>query len=189
MNAGEYAKEKGIPLKDVLDQFGLTHHKQKIPEGENMEAGEKGAEETVEQKPAQPEVAMPRRRANEEDGTVKFYWRDGKNLTFTVKGGVVNGTQESGRFYKTDKSVIRLDPNADRKAIAYLRQHPANEANGGKEFGEFDATKMAASEKGSMIDRLMAMDVGALAAMTGGGVAATRKSKGQLISEILGLKG
>lgn len=180
MNAGEYAKENGLPLQDVLAQFGLTHHKQKIPEGESKMDGEV---QVVEPVVVQEEVKKP------SDGIVRFYWRDGRNTTFTIRGDIVNGVQQNGRFYKTEKSVIRLHEKADAKAINYLRAHAGNEANGGKDFGEFDAAKLELTEKGSMIDKLMALDIKTLAQMVGGGVAATRRSKGQLISEILGLKG
>jgi hypothetical protein len=187
MNASEYAKANDVPLKEVFEKFGLTHHKQVIPE----DALEDQAQISDLIQPEGLEVPKPREpeaKKRKEPEVVTFYWRDNKNQSFTIKGEVVGGVQGNGQFYKSDRSVLRLNATDDRKAIAYLRQHHGNEANGGRDFGEYKIEEMENSEKGSAIDRLMALDHRTLAEMAGGGVA-IRRTKGQLIAEILGLKG
>jgi hypothetical protein len=182
MNASEYSKVNNMPLSDVFAKFGLTHHKQIVPDTD-AEIPEFVQPEEVIQVEVKPKVAK-----HKEPETVIFYWRDNKNQSFTIKGEVVGGVQGNGQFYKSDRSVLRLNAADDRKAIAYLRGHKGNEANGGRDFGEYKLEEMEGSEKGSAIDRLMSMDQRTLAEMAGGG-AAIRRTKGQLIAEILGLKG
>lgn len=157
---------------------------------------EKKSPAEPEEAPAPAEVAEAPKSVN--TGMVTFYWRDGKNITFSVKQGegseLVNtpsgvvSVAHDGMFYKTKDSVIKLEKKVDAKAIAYLRAHKGNEANGGREFGEFDNSKVESSDKGATLEKLMSLDVKTLANMAGGGIAATRKPKGQLISEIMELK-
>jgi hypothetical protein len=158
MKASQYAKLTGKETAEVLEMFGLTHHAQSIPDG--VELPEEPAAEV---KPV-------------EKDDITFYWRDGRNASFLA----------NGKLYKSENSILRLSLKKDGPAIAYLKQHKTNNANGGIEFGEFEIDSSGKSD-GSAIDKLLAMDVKTMASMLGR--AYNGESRGVLIGELLGLKG
>ena len=182
MKVSEYAKQNGLSTQEAMEKFGLTHHAQNVPEEVIiMNTEEEVAAEAPEVKPE------PKKDKKKEKGVVTFYWREGKNATFTVAGEVIGGVQQNGTFYKSERSVLRLDEKADAKAIAKLRGGKGNEANGGTEYGEFDISDLPKSEEGTTMDKLMSMSIESLAALAG--VSQYGTTKGKLICEIMGLKG
>lgn len=173
MNASQYAKENGLELSEVFAKFGLTHHKQNVPEEQKEDTMENEAVEAVEKV-----EEKPIEKVKKETEHVLFYWKEGKNATFSC----------NGKLLKSQRSSIRLDRKKQAAEIEFLRKHKTNEANGGNEFCEMDI-KNGTSSLGDSIDELMLLSVETLANMVGGKVADFAKSKGVLIGEILDLKG
>lgn len=177
-----FALMKEETLRKAIQEKRAPSESFTPPEDEPVSELSKGpAALEVAKAPAKKPVAR-------KETVVTFYWRDNKNMSFTVKGQVVGGVQQPGTFYKSDRSVLRLNPDTDLSAMNYLRAHAGNECNGGRDFGEYKLEDFEASEKGTMLDKLMALDTKTLVEMVGGGVAMYR-SRGHLIAEILGLKG
>lgn len=132
----------------------------------------------------EPEVKAPEKKQ------VVFFWKDKRNLSFSVPTimGADKRIVKEGSFYMSENSVLRLNVGVDDEAIEILRKHRGNEANGGNAFAEMDSLVPKDKDQGTNLDKLMALEINTLANMVGGAVADFRKSKGQLITEILAQK-
>ena len=128
-------------------------------------------------------TAPPENEPVEDSQKVIFYWAKGQEYQFfiPVKGDLPN------IFYKTEKSVLTLNPDIanDAKAIKILNGMRQNEKNGGSGFKQLDSLESAHDEVGKSIDDLMLLTIPTLAKMSGLGIEADRMSKGELIAQIL----
>lgn len=121
-------------------------------------------------------------KAKSKPTNVVFYWRRWHSPRFLIKSGGKN------LRYSAKNNILSLNPEKDADMIAYLRARADNEANGGVEFAELDVRQVEGSNLGAQMDKLYGMDTQALAALVGGGVKNSRKTKGELISMILELE-
>ena len=184
MNVAEYAKEKGVTNKEVMAQFGLTHHLQKVPEAEETKT--EGVEMVeAEVKKEVPEFVQPEevvevkpvaRKPVKKDAV--FCWHNKRNATFNIK----ESPDKPGVFVKTANSILKTGEDA---VISFLRSHKGNAANGGNVFIEMKDDKPASNT----LDQLLRLDDKTLAEMIGGGIANRMKSKGTLIAEIMKIQG
>ena len=163
------AEAKALGIKGA-HLSGVENLKARIAEAKETKEPEVKAEAKTE-KPAKKSEAI-------------FFWKDNQEFSFIVPGDIVDKVQEPGQFYKTTKSVLKLDLVTDAKAIKKLRSHKKFNLA----FGELGSLKDVETDMGKSIDKLMALDIKTLANMVGGTVADTRKSKGTLIAEILANK-
>ncbi len=176
------AEELGVPPMVIKTSLGLAPTTPGATELTDDQADSLRA--NADDYAGQPEVEAPVKKAKEkkDDPIVVFYWPRGENYQFFV---MTEGADTPNKFYKTEKSVLRLDKTSafDAKAIAFLDAHKGNKANGGKLFSRNNSVQ--SQSKGETIDELMALNEDTLAQMAGLGRDGARLSKGTLIAKII----
>ena len=171
------AKDEGIKSWHVKSDDQLSEELAAKWENDavNSETEEKTEEEAPEETPEEtPEV----------EGNVTFYWKNGRDVEFSVETVAATATtaRQAEWFYSQD-SVLVLDPRiaVQAKAIEKLRKDPKYKV----EFAEVAHRRAAVEEKGARLDELMELDHSVLVQMVGGSVQDHRKSKGELITQIM----
>lgn len=168
------AKEAGIASWHVKSDEALTAELN----GEAPAVKKPVAPVPVAKKPvAKPAPTAPAQK-------VTFFWKENRNVEFSivVKEATKDLARES-QFFASVGSVMLLDPTnpIELKAIEKLR----NGDGFNREYAEVDHRNVNPSQKGMKLDELMALDHKVLAQMIGGSVQDFRKSKGELITELM----
>jgi len=132
-----------------------------------------------------PKVAAPAPAAAKAEGKVTFYWKDKRNIEFTIETRPATPTSlRQAESFASRNSVLLLDPAnpVEKQAIDKLRKSPKFKID----FDEVDNRRVTPDKKGAKLDELMELDTSVLIQMVGGSVQDSRKSRGQLIQQILG---
>lgn len=176
------AKEAGIKSwhvksDDVLAEE-LAAKWAQTPEDQN---NEEVISETVREAPkasTPPAAAKP-------EGKVCFYWKDKRNVEFTIETQKETATtSRQAESFASKNSVLMLDPAnpIEKKAIDKLRKDSKFKID----FDEVDNRRATPEKKGAKLDELMELDTSVLIQMVGGSVADSRKTRGELIQQIMG---
>jgi hypothetical protein len=117
-------------------------------------------------------------------GPVTFYWKNGRNVEFSIetKAATKLSIREAEAFASVN-SVLVLDPGnpVHVRAIEKLRKSPQFKTA----FDEVDHRNTTADKTGAKLDELMELDHGVLVQMVGGSVQDHRKTKGELITQLM----
>lgn len=175
------AKEEGIKSwhvksDDVLAAELAEKWGSPKAEGEN---DEEVVSVTVKEAPkaSQPVAAKP-------EGKVTFYWKDKRNVEFTIETVKASATENrQAESFASKNSVLILDPAkpVEKQAIAKLRKDPKFKID----FDEVDNRRNTPDKKGAKLDELMELDKNVLVQMVGGSVQDSRKTRGELIQQIM----
>jgi hypothetical protein len=119
------------------------------------------------------------------EGKVTFYWKDKRNIEFSIE--TRKGTATSLRqaeYFASKNSVLVLDPAnpIEKQAIEKLRKDSKFKID----FDEVDSRRTTPDKKGAKLDELMELDKSVLVQMVGGSVTDSRKTRGELIQQIMG---
>lgn len=150
------------------------------PVTKSVETPEPVAEPKKSEATPSPSVKVPK--------DVMFFWKGGRNMTFSVQIGTHKDGDKVFRdmqSYRTKNSTLVLDEVADAPAIKKLRGHTDNEASGGALFTEVKERRATEGSAGAELTKLMDLPHKTLAQMVGGTVQDFRKTKGDLIAELL----
>jgi hypothetical protein len=185
------AKEEGIKSwhvksDEVLADELAAKWATPVPEDENNEVV---VSETVKEAPKfiapAPAAAKPPPPAAAPEGKVTFYWKDKRNVEFTIETRKATPTSlRQAESFASKNSVIVLDPTnpIEKQAIEKLRK----DAKFKLDFDEVDNRRNTPGQKGAKLDELMELDTSVLIQMVGGSIADSRKTRGELIQQIMG---
>jgi hypothetical protein len=191
MNMAEYtelqlkAKEEGIKSWHVKsDEVLAAELAEKwatplVPEDENDEVV---ISETVKEAPKAPPA--PSAAAPVPEGKVTFYWKGKRNIEFTIETAKATPTSlRQATSFASKDSVIVLDPAnpVEKQAIEKLRKSPKFKID----FDEVEHRRVTPDKKGAKLDELMELDHKVLVQMVGGSVQDSRKTRGELIQQIM----
>ncbi len=116
---------------------------------------------------------------------VTFYWKDKRNVEFSIETRKATATSlRQAESFASKNSVLVLDPAVpvEKQAIEKLRK----DAKFKVDFDEVDSRRTAPDKKGAKLDELMELDKSVLIQMVGGSIQDSRKTRGELIQQILG---
>ena len=170
------AKEEGIKSWHVKSDEVLA-----------AELAEKWAMPPTAPEPEAPApVKEPEAPKKEEpaEGKVTFYWKDKRNIEFSIETVPASPTtKRQAEFFASVNSVMVLDPAIpiQKQAIAKLRKSPDYNIA----FAEVASRRATPDKKGAKLDELMELDHKVLVQMVGGSVQDARKTKGELIMQIM----
>lgn len=128
-------------------------------------------------------VAAP--TAAKAEGKITFYWKDKRNIEFSIETRKASPTSlRHAEYFASKNSVLVLDPSkpVEKEAIEKLRK----DAKFKIDFDEVDSRRITADKKGAKLDELMELDKSVLIQLVGGSIADSRKTRGELIQQILG---
>ena len=181
------AKDEGIKAWHVKSDDQLSEELAakwaQVPEDEN---DEEVIEEVVKEapKPASAPVKEAPKPAPAPKGKVTFFWKNGRNVEFSIEtqAGTETSLRQAESFASTD-SVLMLDPAipVEAQAIAKLQKSPKFKVD----FDEVDHRNTSTDKKGAKLDELMELDHTVLVQMVGGSIQDHRKTKGELITQIM----
>ena len=186
------AKEEGIKSwhvkSDEVLAAELAEKWAQTPEDEN---DEEVIEETIRTAPAktpakeqETPAKEPENPAKDPEGKVTFYWKDKRNCEFSIETVPASPTtKRQAEYFASTNSVMVLDPAIpiQKKAIEKLRKSPDYNIA----FAEVDSRRATPDKKGAKLDELMELDHKVLVQMVGGSVQDARKTKGELIMQIM----
>ena len=117
-------------------------------------------------------------------GPVTFFWKNGRNVEFSIetKASTPTSLRQAESFASQD-SVLVLDESlpVEARAIAKLRNSPKFKVD----FDEVNHRRVSPDTKGVKLDELMELDHKVLVQMVGGSIQDHRKTKGELINQIM----
>ena len=119
------------------------------------------------------------------EGKVTFYWKDKRNIEFTIETRKATPTSlRQAEYFASKNSVLVLDPAnpVEKEAIEKLRKDSKFKID----FDEVDSRRTTPDKKGAKLDELMELDKSVLIQMVGGSIADSRKTRGELIQQIMG---
>jgi len=134
--------------------------------------------------PVAPKPAPPKPEVEEAEGNVTFYWKGGRNIEFSIetKAATKISQREAVSFASTDSVLVLDSANpVEKQAIAKLRKDPMFKID----FDEVEHRRVAPDKKGAKLDELMELDKNVLVQMVGGSVQDNRKTRGELIQQIM----
>jgi len=178
------AKEEGIKSWHVKSDDQISEElatkwaddaSKVVPEDEN---DEEVIEEVVREA---PKPAPPTPKA---EGKVTFFWKNGRNIEFSIETRVGTATAlRQAESFASKNSVLVLDPAnpVETKAIEKLRKSPRFKV----EFDEVDHRNANPAKKGAKLDELMELERSVLVQMVGGSIQDHRKTKGELIAQLM----
>ena len=139
----------------------------------------------VKEAPKAAAPTAPAPAATKAEGKVTFYWKDKRNIEFTIETRPATPTSlRQAESFASRNSVLILDPSdrIEKQAVEKLRK----DAKFKIDFDEVDNRRTAPDKKGAKLDELMELDKSVLIQMVGGSVTDSRKTRGELIQQILG---
>jgi hypothetical protein len=180
------AKEEGIKSwhvksDDVLAAELAEKWGSPKAEGEN---DEEVVSVVVKEAPKVDAPPAPAPAAAKAEGKVTFYWKDNRNIEFTIETRPATPTSlRQAESFASKNSVLILDPAKpiEKQAIAKLRKDPKFKID----FDEVDNRRNTPDKKGAKLDELMELDKSVLVQMVGGSVQDSRKTRGELIQQIM----
>lgn len=137
--------------------------------------------------PTAPEKEEPVEAPKKEEpaeGKVTFYWKDKRNIEFSIETVPASPTtKRQAEYFASVNSVLVLDPSIpiQKQAIDKLRKSPDYKIA----FAEVASRRASPDKKGAKLDELMELDHKVLVQMVGGSVQDSRKTKGELIMQIM----
>jgi len=134
--------------------------------------------------PPAASIATPAPPTAQPEGKVTFYWKSGRNIEFSIETRAATKiSQREAVSFASKDSVLVLDSAnpVEKQAIAKLRKDPMFKV----EFDEVDHRRVTPDKKGAKLDELMELDHAVLVQMVGGSVQDSRKTRGELIQQIM----